>query len=199
MNELSPEPILLIRKRAVLPPPVPQSPRREGGWVGGGRGVGARAPQNQTHRPDLRDIRAESAYQQRRRVSDTEQLKPSKQSVESRETRGVAGRTRACGSSPRPRPEKRSGAERRGAGELLITAALRSLSRSVSKQGGSWRFRGIKYGLRVNRGRRGLEALTGYSAGAARGRQRGGEGERRGGGGGRLGEMILEEITYFYL
>lgn len=60
-------------------------------------------------------------------------------------------------------------AERR-AGELLITRAVHSLSCSVSNQGGSWGFRGIKYGLRVNRGRRGLVALTGNSVGAARGR-----------------------------
>lgn len=66
----------------------------------------------------------------------------------------------------RPRPEKRSGGL---PGELLITGALRSLSCSVSNQGGSWGFRGIKYGLRGNRGRWGLAALAGNSVGAARG------------------------------
>lgn len=65
-------------------------------------------------------------------------------------------------------------AERR-AGELLITGAVHRLSCSVSNQGGSWGFRGIKYGLRVNRGRRGLVALTGKSVGATRGRRRGRE------------------------
>ena len=79
-----------------------------------------------------------------------------------------------------------AGEAERGAGELLITRAVRSLSCSVRNQGGSWGFRGIKYGLRVNRGRRGLIALTGNSAGAARGREEGGREVRepRGGGGG---------------
>lgn len=85
-------------------------------------------------------------------------------------------------------------AERR-AGELLITRAVHSLSCSVSNQGGSWGFRGIKYGLRVNHGRRGLVALTGNSVGTARGRQRGREGaevrERRGRQRRQVGEIFL--------
>lgn len=91
----------------------------------------------------------------------------------------------------RPRPEKRSAAVRCGAvrcgaqgcaGELLITRAVHSLSCSVSNQGGSWGFRGIKYGLRVNHGRRGLVALTGKSVWGSSGptERAGGEGGREG-------------------
>lgn len=67
-----------------------------------------------------------------------------------------------------------AGESERTAGELLITRAIHRLSRSVSNQGGSWGFRGIKYGLRVNRRRRGLVALTGKKVyGATPGRRRG--------------------------
>lgn len=73
-------------------------------------------------------------------------------------------------------PAAAAGEAERRAGELLITRAVHSLSCSVSNQGGSWGFRGIKYRLRVNHGRRGLVALTGNSVRAARGRQTGREG-----------------------
>lgn len=72
-------------------------------------------------------------------------------------------------------PAAAAGEAERRDGELLITRAVHSLSCAVSNQGGSWGFRGIKYGLRVNHGRRGLVALTGKSVGAARGRRRGRE------------------------
>lgn len=77
----------------------------------------------------------------------------------------ISGGTRGCPAA---------GEAERTAGELLITRAIHRLSCSVSNQGGSWGFRGIKYGLRVNRRRRGLVALTGKKVyGATRGRRRG--------------------------
>lgn len=69
----------------------------------------------------------------------------------------VASRTHQWGTRGCPA----AGEAERTAGELLITRAIHRLSCSVSNQGGSWGFRGIKYGLRVNRRRRGLVALTG--------------------------------------
>ncbi len=76
-------------------------------------------------------------------------------------------------------PAAAAGDAERRAGELLITGAVHSLSCSVSNQGGSWGFRGIKYGLRVNHGRRGLVALTGKKC-----RGSSGPTERAGGSGG---------------
>lgn len=82
----------------------------------------------------------------------------------------VASRTHQWGTRGCPA----AGEAERTAGELLITRAIHRLSCSVSNQGGSWGFRGIKYGLRVNRRRRGLVALTGKKVyGATRGRRRG--------------------------
>lgn len=88
----------------------------------------------------------------------------------------MAARTHARTSENVRCPAAAAGEAERRAGELLITRAVHSLACSVSNQGGSWGFRGIKYGLRVNHGRRGLVALTGNSVGAARGRRRGREG-----------------------
>ena len=73
------------------------------------------------------------------------------------EKHSVASRTHQWGTRGCPA----AGESERTAGELLITGAIHRLSCSVSNQGGSWGFRGIKYGLRVNRRRRGLVALTG--------------------------------------
>lgn len=73
------------------------------------------------------------------------------------EKHSVASRTHQWGTRGCPA----AGESERTAGELLITRAIHRLSCSVSNQGGSWGFRGIKYGLRVNRRRRGLVALTG--------------------------------------
>ncbi|KAK2832885.1 hypothetical protein Q5P01_016774 [Channa striata] len=76
-------------------------------------------------------------------------------------------------------PAAAAGEAERRAGELLITGAVHSLSCSASNQGGSWGFRGIKYGLRANRGRRGLVALTGKpGADGEGGRERGGRQRR---------------------